>query len=106
MRTRWKETLVNALVFRPGDAEYDAERTGFQLFAPHQPAVVVAATSAADVREAVSYAAAENLPIAVQATGHGLTSALDGGVLINTSRMSGFRIDVESQTAWIEAGVQ
>ena len=42
--------------------------------------------------------------MAVQATGHGRTTALEGGVLINTRRMSGVHVDARTRTARVEAG--
>ncbi|MFD9944409.1 FAD-binding oxidoreductase [Nonomuraea sp. NPDC059023] len=84
--------------------QYDSERTGFQLSASHRPDVIFAAENAADIRAAVSHASAHNLRVAVQATGHGLASASEGGVLITTGRMNGVRVDPAARTAWIEAG--
>ena len=42
--------------------------------------------------------------VGVMATGHGVGAPCDGGVLINTSRMRGVRVDPEAQTARVEAG--
>ncbi|QLY33773.1 FAD-binding oxidoreductase [Nocardia huaxiensis] len=93
-------------VFRPGDAGYDSEIAGFQTAYTHRPALVVAAAHAEDVRSAVEYAARHGLPVAVQATGHGLAVAADGGVLVNTRRMTDIRIDPVARTARVAAGVQ
>ena len=79
---------------------------GFQLAAPHHPALLVDATTANDVVTAVRDATERGLPVAVQATGHGRSVALDGGVLINTSRMAGVRIDAQARVARVEAGVR
>ncbi|WP_433288941.1 FAD-binding oxidoreductase [Pseudonocardia sp. CA-142604] len=95
---------VQGPVFRPGDSEFDEETSGFQTAYKHRPAYVVAATGADDVRAAL--AGADGLPVAVQATGHGRTLPLDGGVLISTRRMTGLRIDPGRRSAWIEAGVR
>ncbi|WP_280262353.1 FAD-binding oxidoreductase [Nocardia abscessus] len=93
-------------IFRPGDAGYDAEIAGFQTAYTHRPALIVGAAHTEDVRAAVEYAARHELPIAVQATGHGLSVAADGGVLISTRRMAGIRIDPVRRTAHIGAGVR
>ena len=93
-------------VFQPGQDGYEAEIAGFQTAVPSKPAVVVGATSAADVVEAVRVAAVQDLPVAVQATGHGLAVAADGGLLISTRRMSGVEIDAAAGTARVEAGVR
>ncbi|WP_067489738.1 FAD-binding oxidoreductase [Actinomadura hibisca] len=96
---------VQGPVLRPGTEEYDAERTGFQLAGPHRPEVIVGAVDAADVRAAVAHAAAHRLPVAVQATGHGLPRGAAGGMLISTRRMTGITVDPAARTARVEAGV-
>ncbi|WP_030170505.1 FAD-binding oxidoreductase [Spirillospora albida] len=95
---------VQGPVFVPGADGYDDERTGFQLAAPHRPAVIVGATCAEDVRAALEYAAAHDLPVAVQSTGHGLPVGSDEGLLISTRRMTGSR--VADGAARVEAGVR
>ena len=97
---------VHGSVLVSDDEGYDQERGGFQMGAWHRPEVLVAARSAEDVRAAVDYAHRCGLPLAVQATGHGLSRAAREGVLISTRRMTGIRIDAQERTAWIEAGVR
>ncbi|WP_020498453.1 FAD-binding oxidoreductase [Sciscionella marina] len=92
-------------VLHPGEPGYDEERTGFQLLDPHRPELVVAAHGEQDVREAIGYARAHGLSVAVQATGHGLTSAAQDAVLISTRAMTGISIDPATRTARIGAGV-
>lgn len=100
------EGRVNGPVLRPGDDAYNEERSGFQTGCQHQPDVIVCATGADDVRTAVRHATTRGLPFAVQATGHGLTSPLRGGVLVSTRRMTDVRVDAASRTAWIGAGAR
>ncbi|MGW8974669.1 FAD-binding oxidoreductase [Streptomyces platensis] len=88
-----------------GDNGYDDERSGFQLARRHRPAVIVGARCAEDVVAAVRFARAQGLPVAVQATGHGLSAATEGGLLISTRRMAGVRVDAAAGTARVEAGV-
>ncbi|MFJ6746730.1 FAD-binding oxidoreductase [Streptomyces sp. NPDC091266] len=95
---------VGGPVLVPGDEGYDAERSGFQVAYRHRPAVIVGARSAADVAAAVGFAGAQGLPVAVQATGHGLSAATDGGLLISTRRMAGVRVDAAAGLARAEAG--
>jgi FAD binding domain/Berberine and berberine like len=91
-------------LLRPGDDGYDQERAGFQTALEHRPALIVGAAGAEDVRLAVELAAARDLPVAVQATGHGLSVPCEGGVLISTRRMAAVRVDAAARTAWVEAG--
>lgn len=88
----------------PGDPDYDRARAAWNLHFDHRPAVVVEAASVADVAEAVRYANAQDLPIAIQATGHGVTSLADGAVLIKTGRLDEVAIDPASQTARVGGG--
>jgi FAD/FMN-containing dehydrogenase len=92
-------------VFRAGEDGYDAERAGFQTATQHRPAVIVGALGAEDVRAAVAFAGAHGWPVAIQATGHGLSAAADGGVLISTRRMTALRVDAGMRSARIDAGV-
>ncbi|MEJ2885594.1 FAD-binding oxidoreductase [Actinomycetospora aeridis] len=92
-------------VLHPGDDGYEAELAGFDLSVRHHPAVVVGATSAADVLAAVRDAVRAGLAVGVQATGHGITVAAgDGTLLITTRRLDGVRVDPAARTAWVEAG--
>lgn len=99
-------TDLTAPQFRPGEAGYDEEIAGFQTAYTHRPALVIGARHAEDVRSAVEYAARHGLPVAVQATGHGLSRAADGGVLISTRRMTEVSIDPGARTARVSAGVR
>jgi hypothetical protein len=93
-------------VIRPGDDAYDAELRGFQLADRHEPDVIVGAADAGDVRAAVAYAAAHRLPIAVQASGHGLAAPIRSGLLISTRRMTGVTVDPAARTVRAEAGAR
>ncbi|QFU92697.1 FAD-binding oxidoreductase [Amycolatopsis sp. YIM 10] len=87
--------------------ENNNEVPGYQLLAAHRPAVVVEASTSEDVRDAVRLAAARGEPVAVQATGHGLTRPLDGtGVLITTGGMTAVEVDPARRTARVEAGAR
>ncbi|GAB2559205.1 FAD-binding oxidoreductase [Kribbella endophytica] len=82
---------------------YDDQRTGFQRRDPHRPARIFAATSAADLQEAVRYARDHELRLAVRASGHGHTTPTKG-VLVTTSGFAGVTVDPEQKTATIQAG--
>ncbi|MFG2380471.1 FAD-binding oxidoreductase [Streptomyces avermitilis] len=94
------------LVRRPADPGFEEELAGFQTGFAQSPAVVFAASSAAEVAAAVAYAAARDLPVGVQATGHGLPGDAEGGVLITTKRMDRVSVDPASRTARVQAGVR
>jgi FAD/FMN-containing dehydrogenase len=65
---------VQGEVFAPEDAGYEEARLAWNRVVDQYPALIVRAANAADVVEAVRFARAEDLPIAVQATGHGVVT--------------------------------
>lgn len=89
--------------FTPDQPGYREEIAGFQTGITSTPRLVVAATSADDVAAAVRLAAERDLPVSVQATGHGLREPAEG-VLISTRRMTGVTIDPDRAVARVEAG--
>jgi hypothetical protein len=95
---------LRGAAYAPGEEGYDEARKAWNLNAHQHPAVVVMAAGAADVIAAVRLARDEGLGVGVMATGHGVAASCDGGVLINTSRMKGVRVDPEAQTARVEPG--
>jgi len=100
------DRLTQGTVLRPADAGYDEARSGFQAAYQHRPSVIVRATGTGDVQAAVRYAAARELPVAVQSSGHGLAVATEGGVLVDTGGMAGVRVDPGARTARVTAGTR
>jgi FAD/FMN-containing dehydrogenase len=98
--------LVGGPVLAPDTPGYAAECAVYNLAVGHHPAVVVGATSPADVQAAVRFATAHELPIAVLATGHQAIVPADGAVLIVTGRMSSVAIDPQERTARVGAGTR
>ncbi|HEX7169364.1 MAG TPA: FAD-binding oxidoreductase [Rubrobacter sp.] len=88
----------------PGEEGYDDASRAWNLAAHQAPALVIVAGGAADVMAAVRFARDAGMGVGVMATGHGVGAPCDGGVLINTSKMRGVRVDPVSGTARVEAG--
>lgn len=99
-----RRNLAGAL-YEPGVPAYDELATPWNLAVQTSPAAVVEAAHAEDVVECVKFAAANGLPVAVQATGHGIASEMDGALLIHTRALDSFVLDVDKRTARIGAGV-
>src|SRR5919205_1025965 len=95
---------LRGAAYAPGEDGYEQARKAWNLNAHQHPALVVMPAGAADVLSAVRLARDEGLGVGVLATGHAVAIPCDGGVLINTSRMRGVRVDPEAQTARVEAG--
>jgi len=99
-------TELTGPLLTPGTPDYEEEVAAFNTAVTHQPALVVGAADAADVQAAIRYAAAHNLPVGVQATGHGAIEAIAVGVLISTRRLDQLAIDPGRRTATVGAGVR
>ena len=98
--------LLGDQLLSPGHRGWDSELTGFNTAAVHRPDLVVAAEHADHIATTVRYAAERGLPVGVQATGHGISVPVDGGILLTTGRLRGVDIDPEARTARVEAGVR
>lgn len=94
-------------VVRPGDSEYEAARVCFNRLYPHYPAAIVFCAGAEDVVNAVKWARQEDIALRARSGGHGLEgwSSVDGGLVIDVSRMKGVEIDTASRTATVQTGL-
>ncbi|GAA0925708.1 FAD-binding oxidoreductase [Nonomuraea longicatena] len=101
LRSRLKGTVLF-----PGDKDFEAEAKGYNPVATHRPEAIVIAGSAADVAAAVGFAARARMPVAVQATGHGIGAAATGGILINTRKLDRVTVDRRRRTVRVGGGVR
>ena len=85
---------------------YDSARRLWNPAFDRHPALIVRCLGAADVRRAVSFAAAHGLLTAVRAGGHSFSgqSGCDGGLVIDVSPMRAVEIDPLKRQARVEAG--
>jgi len=90
----------------PEDSEWDEARAAWNLAADQRPTAVVFAEGGDDVAATVRFAAANELRVAAQGTGHGAAplAPLEGTILLKTERMRGIAVDREAGTARVEAG--
>lgn len=95
---------LDGALLLPGDDGFDAACTGYQRAVSHRPGRVVAARSAEDVRAAVTYAAERGLAVSARVGGHGPTTSLDGGVLVDLRGLTGVDVDPARRTARIDGG--
>src|SRR6267143_4197262 len=90
----------------PEDADYEEARKLFNGMIDRHPAVIARCADVADVIEAVRYARAEGLKLAVRGGGHngaGLGSC-DDGLVVDLSAMRGTRVDPEAGTVRAQGG--
>jgi hypothetical protein len=90
----------------PGQPGYAEDVAGFNAAVVHRPEVVVGASSAADVVEAVRLARARGWRLAVHSTGHGAHRPVEGGLLVSTRRLDRVQIDAAAREATAGAGAR
>lgn len=95
-----------AAIAHPGDDAYEAATRVFNLAAPATPAAAVTAVTIDQIRGALRYAVADDLPVRVHVTGHGAAAAraMDGALLIRVDLAGGVEIDAQRRLARIPAG--
>lgn len=105
--TDFSGLAVAGRVATPNDGDWDQARMAWNLAADQHPAAVVFVESAEDTAATVRFAAANDLRVTAQGSGHGALSlrSLEDTILVKTERMRGVEIDAEAQTARVEAGV-
>ena len=93
-------------VLMPDDPGYQTVRPAYNAMHPGSPAIVIRPTGAADVIDAVKFARAQNLEVAVRGGGHSVAglSSIDGGMLIDLALMNGVVVDPVARTAVVQGG--
>jgi hypothetical protein len=96
------------ILLRHGRDGFEAARRAWNLSVDQRPSAIGLPRSADDVAALVRFARQRGLRVAVQATGHGAATlgALEGALLIRTSRMREVRIDADARLARVEAGAR
>jgi FAD/FMN-containing dehydrogenase len=100
------ELSISGQVVGPGDSGWDAARGAWNLAIDQQPTAVALVQSAEDVASVLAFAAAHELRVTAQGTGHGAAplGALEDTILIKTERMRAIDVDRETRTVRVEAG--
>src|SRR3954471_8729637 len=99
-------TRLRGDVLLADSAGYDTARHGWNGAFDRHPALIARCTGAADVMEAVSFAASNDLLLSVRGGGHSLSgqSVCEKGLMIDLSQMNSARVDPVKRMATIEGG--
>jgi FAD/FMN-containing dehydrogenase len=98
--------LLPGQVIAPGDARYDDTRTVVVDIADCRPAAVIRARNANDVAQAIEFARAHGLDIAVRSGGHSGAGhgTVDKGIVIDMRELAAITVDAEAKTVWVGGG--
>jgi len=91
----------------PADAAYDEARRIHNGMFERRPAAIARCLGTADVVDAVRFARAHDLELAVRGGGHSVAgnSVCDGGLMLDLSLMKGVHVDAGRRTVRAQAGV-
>src|SRR5262245_52210042 len=97
---------IGGEILLPGDPAYDRARKLWNGMIDRYPAMIVRCATAADVSSALDFARRAGLQVAVRAGGHNAAgyAMVDGGMVIDLSRMKRITIDPLHLTARMEPG--
>jgi FAD/FMN-containing dehydrogenase len=101
------QASLRGKLLRPGDAAYNEARTIHNGMIDRHPGLIVQCAGVADVINAVHFARANHLLVAVRGGGHNVAgfAVCDGGLMIDLSGMKSVWVDPARQTARAEGGV-
>jgi FAD/FMN-containing dehydrogenase len=90
----------------PGDAAYDQARRVWNGMFDRRPAAIARVQGAVDVVAVVDYARETGTELAVRGGGHSSAgySTVDGGIVLDLSRMKGVWVDPQARKAFAQAG--
>ena len=90
----------------PDDPHYDDRRQVFFKGFDKRPLAVARVAGADDVASVVNAARESGLELAIRSGGHSWAGygTVDGGLIIDLSRMDAVEIDADGGTAWVETG--
>ncbi|MFG1783572.1 FAD-binding oxidoreductase [Rhodococcus oryzae] len=94
-------------VVRPGDPGYETARVGWNRLYSRYPEAIVFCCDAHEVINAVEWAREEGIALRARSGRHSLEgwSSLDGGLVVDVSRMKDVEIDEAARTAIVGTGL-
>src|SRR4029450_11085118 len=103
------DSLASAIAgqaIRPGDQDYEQARRIWNANVQKHPGLIVPCAGPADVVQAVKFARANNVLVAIRGGGHNVAgrALCDDGIVIDLSRMKAGFVDPARGTARVQGG--
>jgi len=97
---------LSGSLLRPGDAGFDEARQPWNLAIDQRPLAVAAPAEVADLHALLGAARSSGFRLAVQPSGHGASSDLDGTVIVRMSAFDELDVDVDAGILRVGSGVR
>lgn len=93
-------------IIQPSDPQYEMARKVYNAMIDKRPALIIRPVDVADVSSAVAFGAEHKLNVAVRGGSHNGPGfgTVEGGLVIDLSRMRGIRVDPDEKTVRVEGG--
>jgi hypothetical protein len=93
-------------LIQPSDPQYEMARKVYNAMIDKRPALIIRPVDVADVSSAIEFATEQKLEVAVRGGAHNGPGfgTVEGGLVIDLSRMRGIRVDPEAKTVRVEGG--
>jgi len=100
------QAALRGQLLQPSSPGYDTARTVWNGMIDRRPGLIAQCATADDVVQAVRFARAHDLLVAVRGGGHNIggNAVCDGGLMIDLSPMTAVHVDEANRTARVEAG--
>ncbi|HWO40761.1 MAG TPA: FAD-binding oxidoreductase [Candidatus Eisenbacteria bacterium] len=97
----------SGVLLQAGDSGYDNARRIHNGMIDRRPALIARCLNTADIADAVNFARARGLELAVRGGGHNVAgrAVCDGGLMLDLSLMKGVQVDPVRRTARAQGGV-
>src|SRR5215216_2078188 len=98
---------VRGQLIRSDDDGFDEARTVFYGGFDRRPALIVRVKDATDISHVIALARESGLELAIKSGGHSVAghSTIDGGIVLDITKMKNLELDVEGRTAWAQTGL-
>ena len=100
------QASMRGKLIQPKDTEYDTARKVYNGMFDKHPAMIAKCADVADVVAAVNFARENDMLVAIKGGGHNAAGLgmCDEGLVIDLSPMKAVHVDVEKETALVQAG--
>ena len=99
-------TKIRGDIIQPGDQQYEMARKVYNAMIDKHPALIIRCVDVADISSAIEFGHEHGLDVAVRGGSHNGPGfgTVEGGLVIDLSRLRGIRVDPEAKTVRVEGG--